>query len=69
MKGFEDSTIGNTVLHEVSSHQRMIESHAVPGHGIAPESHFRLLSISSDLISLVRNISMPVARFQQWDVL
>ena len=26
MKGFEDSTVGDTVLHEVSSHYRMVET-------------------------------------------
>ena len=34
MKGLWDSTVGNTVLHEVNSRLRRIESHTMPGHGI-----------------------------------
>ena len=33
MKDLKDFTLGNTVFHTVSSHQREIESHAVLGHG------------------------------------
>ena len=34
MKGLRDSSIGNSVLHVVSSQWRKIESHGVPGLGI-----------------------------------
>ena len=34
MKDLKDSIVGDTVLHEVNSHERKSESHAVPGHGM-----------------------------------
>ena len=35
MKGLEDSTVGDTGLHAVSSQSSRTESHVVLGHGIA----------------------------------
>ena len=35
MKGLEDSAVGNTIFQVIINQQRKIESHAVPGHGIA----------------------------------
>ena len=38
MKGIKNSAAGNTVFRVVINRQRKIESHAVPGHGIDPNS-------------------------------
>ena len=35
MKGLKDSAVGNTVFQALINQQRKIESHAVPGHGVA----------------------------------
>ena len=34
VKGLKDPTVGNPAVHKVNSHQKIIESHVVPGHGI-----------------------------------
>ena len=35
MKNFKDSTVGNTIVHVMSSQNPKIESRSVPGHGIS----------------------------------
>ena len=51
MHDLKDSTVGNKVLHVISSQRRKIESHAVPGHRI----------VSNSLASFQHHLSSPLS--------